>query len=540
MKLFLNGFWDGFLEKTNPVHIGFFLDLFKEVFGSDIELCSQLMESDILLESIFGSSVLGHKVWKYTFLFSGESRLVPWHNQYTCVLWGERNHDNIVNVPLFIPYLHCNGLDVSVGGSSIPPKNVCAVLSNGGGGERNLFMERLERFIPIDYAGSYRTNVPIISDPYHTEGFRKAISQYKFVITMENSREDTYITEKITHGFVCGTVPIYWGSQRVSDYFNTDRFINVESVDDETVFKVASSIAFLCSHPEEYLKMVNRPVYSNERTIVMISRDIRSLIFRSKVFPLVSQIYIVANPDFEPHRCSRMSDLFYNKLGVSSDLVSFISPTYKHTITDAIMKENVVSPIIQRLRALPMKKSEVSLYLNYKAVMKSIERNYKDGMFLIFESDVFLVEQKFSLFCSFLEYLYNKKGLWDVINIGYSELSDTYGIPVINGRSPYRDSLPLELQFSRFIEEITNTKDPVRLFRKYHTRCTDSFVWSYSGITKFLEYMDREPCNTPLDYYMINKLETDVDFKHYWSSETFFIQGSNCGFDITTIQNDLS
>jgi hypothetical protein len=204
------------------------------------------------------------------------------------------------------------------------------------------------------------------------------------------------------------------------------------------------------------------------------------------------------------------------------------------------MKENVVSPIIQRLRALPMKKSEVSLYLNYKAVMKSIERNYKDGMFLIFESDVFLVEQKFSLFCSFLEHLYNKKGLWDVINIGYSEVSDTYGIPVINGITPYRDFLPLELQFSGFIEEITNAEDPVRLFRKYHTRCTDSFVWSYSGITKFLEYMDREPCNTPLDYYMINKLETDADFKHYWSSETFFIQGSNCGFDRSTIQNDLS
>jgi hypothetical protein len=135
-------------------------------------------------------------------------------------------------------------LDVSIGRSSVPPKNVCAVLSNGGGRERNLFMERLERFIPIEYAGSYRTNVPIIEDPYYTEGFRKAISEYKFVITMENSREDTYITEKITHGFVCGTVPIYWGSQRVGDYFNTDRFINVDSVDDETVFMFSSRRVF--------------------------------------------------------------------------------------------------------------------------------------------------------------------------------------------------------------------------------------------------------------------------------------------------------
>lgn len=539
MKLFVNGFWDGFLEKTNPIHIGFFLDILKSVFGSDIQLCSQLMESDILLESIFGSSVLGHKGWKYSFLFSGESRLVPWYKQYTCVLWGERNHDNVVNVPLFIPFLHCNGLDVSVGSSIVPPKNVCAVLSNGGGRERNLFMERLERLIPIDYAGSYRTNVSIIEEPYNTEGFRRAISQYKFIITMENSREDTYITEKITHGFVCGTIPIYWGSQRVCDYFNSERFINVDSVDDETVSNVAVRIQYLCSHPEEYVKMVNRPVYSNERTIAMIARDIRGLIFRSNIFPLVSQIYIVANPDFEPERCSRLMDLFYNKLGISGVQVSFISPTYKHMITDEMMRQNVVTPIIQRLRTLPMKKSEVSLYLNYKAVLESIERNYKDGMFLIFESDVFLVEQNFSLFCGFLEYINNKKGLWDVINIGWSEISDTFGMPAINGKTPYRDFLPSHLQTSGFIEDITNNQDPVRLIRKYHTRCTDSFVWNYSGVIKFLEYMNKEPCNTPLDYYMINKLETDADFKHYWTSETFFIQGSNHGLDKSTIQNDI-
>jgi hypothetical protein len=302
---------------------------------------------------------------------------------------------------------------------------------------------------------------------------------------------------------------------------------------------VVDRILYLCFHPEEYLKMVNYPVYSNERTIVMISRDIRNLIFRAKVFPLVSQIYIVSNPEFEPERCSRLMDLFYNKLGLSGDQVSFISPTYKHTITDEIMRQNVVSPIIQRLRALPMKKSEVSLYLNYKAVIKSIERNYKDGMFLIFESDVFLLEQKFSLFCSFLEYIYNKKGLWDVIHLGYSEIAETFGIPAINGRTPYRDVLPVELQFSGFIEDITNAQDPVRLIRKYHTRCTDSFVWSYSGVVKFLEYMDKEPCNTPLDYYMINKLETDENFKHYWTSEPFFIQGSNHGLDMSTIQNDI-
>jgi len=540
MKLFVNGFWDGFIDRTNPVHIGFFIELFENVFGCNIEICSQIDDCEILLESIFGSSIIVHKEWKYSFLFSGESILVPWHNQYTCVLWGERNHDNIINLPLFIPYLHCNSISSFGIGSHIPSKNVCAVLSNDGGKERNEFMDKLEKLIPIDYCGMYKNNSVIINETYNTEGFRQAVSQYKFIITMENSREDTYITEKITHGFVSGIVPIYWGSLRVADYFNSDRFINVENVDDETVFQVSQKIQYLCKHPDEYLKMIAKPVYSNERTITMVARDIRTLIFQSKILPLVSQIYIVSNPDFEPVRCSRLSDLFFNKIGLSTDMVSFISPTYKHTITDEIMKQNVTNNIIQRLRYCPMKKSEVSLYLNYKAVLKSIERNYKDGVFLIFESDVIMIDEKLDLFSSFLKYIYNKKGEWDVIHLGYSNTEETFGIPVINGKTPYRDYLPPNLYMSNFIEDITNDKDAVRLIRKYHTRCTDSFLWNYNGIIKFLKYMDTEPCNTPFDYYMINKFEIDNNFKHYWTSETFFIQGSNHGFEPSTIQNDLS
>jgi hypothetical protein len=531
MKLFVNGFWDGFVEKTNPVHIGFFLDVFKEVFGSDIQLCSQIMESDILLESIFGSSVLGHKGWKYTFLFSGESRLVPWYNQYTCVLWGERNHDNVVNVPLFIPYLHCNGLDVSIGRSSIPPKNVCAVLSNGGGRERNLFMERLERFIPIEYAGSYRTNVPIITDVYNTEGFRKAISQYKFVITMENSREDTYITEKITHGFVCGTVPIYWGSQRVDDYFNSDRFINVDSVDDETVSNVADRIRYLCSHPEEYLKMVNRPVYSNERTIAMISRDIRGLIFNSGVFPLVSQISIISSPEFEIDRYQYMLSLFYKELGFSPDEVTFICPTYKHTISDNTMSQYVTNNNIRVLRPSPMKKSEVSLFLNYKAVLENIQRNYKDGLFLILESDVMLGKD-ISQLNHFIQSIKNKE--WDLIHIGMYD-SRIWGSPNFHSDTGYPNRIFYNNDM--FIEDITSPHDTFRLSRKFYTRCTDSFLWTYRGIELFLKYMNTENNYTvPFDYYMCNFFEKNTHFKHYWSENEFFKQGSNLGIFASTIQ----
>lgn len=545
INIFINGFWDGFIDGTNPVNSRFFLDLFENVFECQILISSDIEKCDLLLESIFGNSILKHKTWKYSFLFSGESRLCENHEKYSCVLWGERNYNNIINLPLFIPYVYCNNTEYSVA-MDIPSKNICAILSNSRGKERNLFIEKLEKLIPIDYAGKYKTNVDILHEQYNTPDFSNFVSQYKFIITMENSREDTYITEKIIHGFTSGIIPIYWGSPRICDYFNNERFINVETVDDESVEKVAKKIKFLCENPEEYLKMVNQKVYANDRTIHEIAKDIRNLIF-TKPMQTISQIYIVCNPEFEPDRYNNLCDMFYNKMGVSQDNISFISPTYKHTITDDDMNKYVSENIIQNYRIYPMKKSEISLFLNYKAVLESIDRNYKDGSFLIFESDAFIIDENMNKLNDFLNYIESRRNLWDIIHIGYSNEEETFGNPYISGTTPYRNYL-LSNEFQTpcidqtpYIEDITNECDPVRMIRKYHTRCTDSFLWNYNGIIKFLKYMNTETkYNAPFDYYMINKFETDETFKHYWTSLPFFIQGSNHGFVGSTIQNDTS
>jgi len=539
MNLFINGFWDGFIEEKNPVHVRFFLDLFKNVFSCPIHISSKIEECDILLESIFGNSILDDKKWKYSFLFSGESRLCPQYKKYSCVLWGERNYENIVNLPLFIPYIYCNSISFKTN-STVPQKNVCAILSNPNGKERNLFMEKLEKLIPIDYAGSYKTNIDILQHPYNTDGFSDFVSQYKFIISMENSREDTYITEKILHGFTSGTVPIYWGSLRVGDYFNKDRFINVETVDDESVLKVFQQINYLCENPEEYLKMVNQSVYSHNRNIHNVARDIRNLIFE-KPFQQISQIYIICNPEFEPERYNTLRNMFYKKLKLSQDNISFISPTYKHTINDTDMNKYVNENIIQNFRIYPMKKSEISLFLNYKAVLDTIARDYKDGSFMIFESDVQIIDENINKLKEFLKYIDTKRELWDIIHIGYSSEQETFGGPYINGKTPYRNFVPPHVLDTSYIEDITNSTDDVRMIRKYHTRCTDSFVWNYNGIIKFLNYMNTETkYNAPFDYYMINNFEIDDTFKHYWTSLPFFIQGSNHGLVGSTIQNDTS
>ena len=55
---------------------------------------------------------------------------------------------------------------------------------------------------------------------------------------------------------------------------------------------------------------------------------------------------------------------------------------------------------------------------------------------------------------------------------------------------------------------------------------------------KYLHWMNNIETNfgSPMDYYMCNFFEKNVKFKHYWSKDEFFKQGSNIGIFPTTIQ----
>ena len=127
--------------------------------------------------------------------------------------------------------------------------------------------------------------------------------------------------------------------------------------------------------------------------------------------------------------------------------------------------------------------------------------------------------------------------MWDLIHIGFGSENEILDSPYSMGIMPYRDAL--SNINTNYIEDITTKTDITRLIRKYHTRCTDSFLWNYSAIVKFLNHMNTDiNYGAPFDYYLINFCEINQDFKHYWTSTSFFIQGSNYGFENSTIQND--
>jgi len=543
MKLFVYGFWSGFIEKTNPVNVSFFIDLFEKIFDTTIEL-GNFEDSDILLETIFESNTyLYAKKWNYSFLFSGESRLKSFYKDYSCVLYGEKNHDNIINLPLFIPMLYCSNklekINEKTFIENVPTKNICAIISNSGGNERNYFLNELEKKIHIDYGGSYKNNIQRVEYQYDSEEFIDFISQYKFVISMENSRGETYITEKILHGFNSRNIPVYWGSLNVCDYFNEERFINLRDISETE--NVINKIIHIVNDDNKYLEIVNKPVYKNnclDRNIESIVKDVKNLIFH-KPYKLITKTFFIASPEFEMRRFERLNNDFQN-IGFKNYHMEFICPTYKQTITDETLNKHVKENIIKRFRVSGMKKAEISLFLNYKAVLEHIYKNYSDGIFFIFESDVLIMKDNIDELDKFINCVYDKRDNWDLIHIGSDlENNQYFTKPYCDCPLPYRNKIT-HLPDS-YIEDITNENDTFRLIRKFHTRCTDSFLWNYSGIVKYLNYLNNNPIyDAPMDYYMTNFFENTSDFKHYWSMNTFFIQGSNFGFEESTIQKDIS
>ena len=122
------------------------MNLFEKVYGEPCEKGNNV-ESEVLCEfdMLIGSSpFVKTKQWKHTYLFSGESTLKCNKNDYTCVLWGERNHKNVVNVPLFVPYIYSNNfvnaLETKKEIITVPKNDVCVIISNPRGKERTEFL----------------------------------------------------------------------------------------------------------------------------------------------------------------------------------------------------------------------------------------------------------------------------------------------------------------------------------------------------------------------------------------------------------------
>jgi hypothetical protein len=66
----------------------------------------------------------------------------------------------------------------------------------------------------------------------HVENKSDALRDYAYSIAIENSRQDTYFTEKLVDCFSTGTVPIYWGTRKIDQFFDPDGVIHFDEANE--------------------------------------------------------------------------------------------------------------------------------------------------------------------------------------------------------------------------------------------------------------------------------------------------------------------
>jgi Glycosyltransferase family 10 (fucosyltransferase) C-term len=267
MYVCFQGFWNGFMEKDkDPVNVSFFLEFLKNVFETDIEVGSP-ETADILVESCWARidvpSLVDIKPWKYKIFYTGESFYTftrdpnfPF-NKYTSILGFRGNNLNFVKLPLFVLYktLYPNCLPPV---TTVPKYSACAVIGNANGHFRNTFLDSLEKVLPISYGGTFRNNIgKTVGGTHAGDELINFYHNFKFVIAMENSSEEYYITEKLYNAMRAGTIPVYWGSLNADKYFNPDRFLHVRN--EYEIQKVIKRM--LTMTDSEYLDIVQRPIF---------------------------------------------------------------------------------------------------------------------------------------------------------------------------------------------------------------------------------------------------------------------------------------
>lgn len=106
----------------------------------------------------------------------------------------------------------------------------------------------------------------------------KEYGKCKFVIAMENSIGDGYVTEKIVNAFYAGAIPIYWGSSNINDLFNKNAFINVSNFNN-----LDECIEYIFNLSDNDIKnMLNEKIY-NDNDLINIFNDKYNMVNDNKV-----------------------------------------------------------------------------------------------------------------------------------------------------------------------------------------------------------------------------------------------------------------
>lgn len=261
IKIKFLGFWEDF----NPEEYTFFQIMKKHY---NVEICD---DADYLICSIWGTKYDYCNYPQVRIMFSGEN-YVPDFNliDYAISHYPVKFLDRHFYLPGCIDtYHHYENLENHrriYNHDFLKTKEYFANFIASHESEYNYrgdFFKLLSKYKRVESLGSYLYNMPNgqtvdFKNNTKTDFQRKC----KFTLCFESTKHEGFITEKITDAFFADTIPVYYGSDTVTEIFNRKAFINCSDYNsfDEAIQRIIE----LDQDDEQYLKMLNEPVFAKD------------------------------------------------------------------------------------------------------------------------------------------------------------------------------------------------------------------------------------------------------------------------------------
>lgn len=127
---------------------------------------------------------------------------------------------------------------------------------------RGDFFKKLCEYKRVESPGKYLNNLDSSNFvEFRNESKTDFQRKCKFSICFESTKSEGFITEKIVDAFYADTIPIYYGSNTVSDIFNPKAFINCNDFD-----SFDDAIEYVKRIDQDdglYLEMLNQDIFIN-------------------------------------------------------------------------------------------------------------------------------------------------------------------------------------------------------------------------------------------------------------------------------------
>ena len=150
----------------------------------------------------------------------------------------------------------------------------CSFMVSGFSPRRNRnrleIFEKLSNYKRVDSGGRFKNNIggPLPGGyPAKIEWMRK----YKFHIAFENASLPGYTTEKLPQAMMARTLPIYWGSPRVGEEFNSTSFVNAADFPD--LDALVEKVIELDKDDAKYLEYASQPYLPNNKPTEWFDRS---------------------------------------------------------------------------------------------------------------------------------------------------------------------------------------------------------------------------------------------------------------------------